>query len=113
MVWECRSDVTAGELPENFVQTGAWLTGPKTFGCFVGHNPALRDNDHPVADGIYLLKDVRRENHCLLSRHALDQGSHLVLLIGIEAVGRLVEHECGRIVEQSLREADALLEAFR
>ena len=41
-----------------------------------------------------------------------DQLAHLVLLVGIEAVGRLVHDQHLRIVQDRLREADAALEAF-
>ena len=36
-----------------------------------------------------------------------------MLLIGIETVGRLVENQYQRIVEQGLRQTDATLEALR
>ena len=42
----------------------------------------------------------------------LDERADLVLLVGVKAVGGLVEHEHGRIVEQRLGEADALLESL-
>ena len=45
--------------------------------------------------------------------HPRDQFAHLMLLVGIETVGRLVQHQHGRIMQQRLREADAALEAFR
>ena len=41
-----------------------------------------------------------------------DQRAHLVLLVGIEAVGRLVEDQHVGIVQQRLGEADAALEAL-
>ena len=48
-----------------------------------------------------------------LSRPMLaDQLAHLVLLVGVEAVGGLVEDQHFRVVENRLGEADAALEAF-
>ena len=48
-----------------------------------------------------------------LSRgHLRDQGADLVLLVGIQTVGRFVQHQHGRIVQQGLRQADTALEAL-
>ena len=48
-----------------------------------------------------------------LSRcHLRDQGAHFVLLVGVETVGRLVQHQHRRIMQQRLRQADAALESL-
>ena len=81
-------------------------------GVLVGHDLAARDDDDPVADGLRLLEDVGGEDDGLFGGHVLDEVAHLVLLVGVEAVGRLVEDQHRRIVEQRLGEADALLVAL-
>ena len=43
---------------------------------------------------------------------ARDERAHLVLLVGVEPVGRLVEDQHVGIVQQRLREPDAALEAL-
>ena len=44
--------------------------------------------------------------------HRPDQPAHLVFLVRVEAVGRLVEDQHLRVVQDRLREADAALEAL-
>ena len=87
--------------------------GPQFGGGFVCDHPALRDDDNAGADGIDFFENMRRENDGFILRHALDERAHLVLLIGVEPVRRFVEDERRRIVQQRLREADALFVAFR
>ena len=60
----------------------------------------------------HLLEDVGREDDGLLDGHVLDQVAHLVLLVRVEAVRRLVEDQHRRVVQERLREADALLVAL-
>ena len=57
-------------------------------------------------------QDVRRENHRVVARQSLDQLSHFVNLFRIETDGRFVENQNRRIVQQRLRDSDALLIAF-
>ena len=56
---------------------------------------------------------MRRENHRFFGGHVFNQAADFVFLVGIEAIGRLVEDECGRVVDQCLCEADALFVTFR
>ena len=44
---------------------------------------------------------------------ALDQLAHLVLLVGVEAVGGFVENQHLGVMQNRLGQADAALEAFR
>ena len=44
---------------------------------------------------------------------SVDQLAHLVLLVGIEAVGRLVHDQHLRVVQDRLGDGDAPLEALR
>ena len=56
---------------------------------------------------------MRADDNRLVGRHSPDQGTDLVLLIGVQPVGRLVQHQHRWIVQQGLRQANAALEAFR
>ena len=72
-----------------------------------------RRHDHDAgAERRRFREHVRREQDGPAGEPA-QQVPHLHGLHGIEADGRLVEHENGRIAEQRLRQADALSEAFR
>ena len=48
----------------------------------------------------------------LVRRERVDERAHLVFLVGIETVGRLVEDQHRRIVQQRLGQTDAALEAL-
>ncbi len=77
-----------------------------------------RDNltvidDDDVAAGLFdFRKDVRAEDDGVVAREAGDQLPGLLLLLGIEAGGGLVQNQHGRVVNDRLREADALPVAF-
>src|SRR3954469_463912 len=75
----------------------------------VGDDAAAVDDDGARAGGVYFLEDVRREDDRLVGAELLDEVPHLVLLVRIEAVGRLVHDQHIRIVDQRLREAGAVL----
>ena len=79
----------------------------------VGEDAARGDDDRAIADRVDLFEDVGRDHDDLVLRHRADQRAHLVLLVRIEAVGRLVEDQHLRVVQQRLRQADAALEALR
>ena len=83
------------------------LVGPR-----VGHHPAARDDHRPGADRLDLLEDVGRDDDRLVLGHLADQPAHAVLLVRVEAVGRLVEHQHRRVVHDRLGDADAALEAL-
>ena len=79
----------------------------------VGENLAVRDDDRAAADGLHFLEQVRRDHDDLRLRHAPDELAHLVLLVRIEAVGRLVEDQHLGVVQDRLRETDAAPIALR
>jgi hypothetical protein len=51
---------------------------------------------------------VRGENDRFLLPHSADQGSYLMLLIGIETIGRLIKDKDVGIMNDRLREAGAM-----
>ena len=53
---------------------------------------------------------MRRQQHRPLAPEIRDQAADLDPLIGIEALGRLVEHEEVRLMQDRCRQADALPE---
>jgi len=55
---------------------------------------------------------VRGEDNRLLGSHLLDEIPNLVFLVRIKPIRRLVEHEHRRVVQESLRETDALFETL-
>ena len=73
----------------------------------------LGDDDRARAHGVHFLEDMRRHDDGLVLRHRIDQAAHFVFLVRIEAVGRLVENQHGRIVHDRLGQTDAALEALR
>ena len=81
-------------------------------GLRVGHDPAAGDDDGPGADRLDLFEDVGRDHDRLVAGHLGDQLAHAVLLVRVQPVGRLVEHQHGRIVHDRLGEADPALEAL-
>jgi len=60
--------------------------------------------------GVHFLQDVRGEEDGLLLADALERGADFADLVGVEAVGRLVEHQQVRLVQQSARQGHALAE---
>src|SRR4051794_5312338 len=79
----------------------------------VGHDPAAGDHDGAGADRVDLLEDVGRDDDRLVLGHVADEAADLVLLVRVEAVGGLVQHQDRRVVEDRLGEPDAALEALR
>ena len=82
-------------------------------GRAVEHDLALVDHDRARAHRLDLLEDVRREDDRAVAAELLDELAHLELLVRVESVGRLVEDEDARVVQQRLREAGAALVALR
>ena len=58
-------------------------------------------------------KNVRGEHNRVIARQGLDQLAHLMDLLGVETNRGLIENKHRRVVEQSLRQADALFVPFR
>ena len=75
----------------------------------VGDDLAAVDDDRPRTDGVHLFQNVRRENDRLLLAHPPDQVADLVLLIRIQTIGRLVQHQDVRIMNDGLGETGARL----
>src|SRR5262249_2909155 len=74
---------------------------------------AFVDDDHAVAGHLDFGQDVRRKNDRVLPGQVFDQTADLLDLVGIESDGRLVEDDHIGVVDDGLRDADALFEAAR
>ena len=74
---------------------------------------ALADDDHLLADLLHFRQNVRAENDGVIAGEAFDQRPGFGNLLRIEARGRLIEDQHVRVVNDGLREADALPVAFR
>ena len=79
----------------------------------VRDDPPVGDDQGAGADRLHLLEDVGRDDDRLVRGHVPDERPDLELLVGVQPVGRLVEDEHVRVVQQGLRQADATLEALR
>ena len=79
----------------------------------VGDDRSAVDDDRAGADRLDLFKDVRAEDDGLLLAHPLDELADLVLLVRVEAVRRLIEHEHLGIVEDRLGKAGPVAVALR
>ena len=85
----------------------------QVFGGAVGDDPAAIDDDGAGAHGFDFFKDMGGDDDGLLRGHGLDEFADVVFLVGIEAVGGLVHHEDGRVMQNGLRNADTPLVTFR
>ena len=79
----------------------------------IGENAAMSDDDRPAAHRLDLLEQMGRNDDRLVGPHRGDDLAHLVFLVGVEPVGRLVEDQHLRIVQQRLRHPDAAPVALR
>jgi hypothetical protein len=81
----------------------------------LGGDAALVHHDDVVAGVLDVGQQVRREDQIqsLVVRDVAYELEHLVASLGIHPVGRLVEEEQVRIVDERLRELDALFHAGR
>ena len=75
----------------------------------VEHQFAAVDDDDPGADRFDLFENVGGNDDRLAFAHLPDQLAHFVLLVRVEAVGRLVQNQHRRIVQDRLREADPVM----
>ena len=73
-----------------------------------GHHLAFVDDDHLLAGLLDFRQDVGAQNDGVIAGKALDQIARLVDLLGVETRGRLVENQYVGIVNDGLRQADAL-----
>ncbi|MCZ7686445.1 MAG: hypothetical protein M5U28_49885 [Sandaracinaceae bacterium] len=78
----------------------------------VRDDAALVDDEDAPAGDLHLGEVVRRQDDRALLADLLDELADLDRLVRVEAAHRLVEDEDGRLVDQRLREADALLVAL-
>ena len=85
----------------------------EVLGRAVGDDAAAVDDHGPRAHGLHLLQDVRGDDDGLVLGHVGDELAHLVLLVGVEAVGGLVHDQHLRVVQDGLGDGDAALEALR
>ncbi len=81
-------------------------------GGALGHDPALVQDEHPVAGGLHLLQDVGGEDDRLLLAQALDELADLDDLVGVQPGGGLVQDEDLGVVDDGLGQAGALPEAL-
>lgn len=74
---------------------------------------AAVDDDHVVAGPLQLAEEVGgdQDRDAEVGVDAADQAEHLVPADGVEAVGRLVEEDQLRVVDERLGQLDALLHA--
>ena len=77
-----------------------------------GDDFAAINDDHLAAGLLHFGEDVGAEDDGVIAGETGDQLAGLTLLFRIEAGSGLIENEHGRIVNDSLGEADALPEAF-
>ena len=80
-------------------------------GAVSNDTPAV-DDERPVAHGFHFLEDMGGDDDRLVPCHLLDEQADLMLLVGIETIGRLIHDEHVRIMQDRLRQADAPLEAL-
>ena len=117
-------DALGGELPRDAVGRQRLHVGhddfPPVFWRVVSSSTASADDSRPLArmprgaQRLGIRQDVRAEEHRPpLVAKLQDQIAHLAPADGIEPGHRLVEDDELRIVDERLREADALHHAFR
>ncbi len=73
---------------------------------------AMGDHHGAGAQRRYLFENVGGNDHDLVLRQALDELAHLMFLVGVEAVGGLVEDQHTRVMENRLSQADTAFEAL-
>ena len=74
---------------------------------------AVRDDEHAVADGLYLAEDMAGQNDGVRLAQVVDEGADLDHLRRVQADGRLVQDDDLGRAQQRRRNADALAVAFR
>ena len=77
-----------------------------------GHQLAFVDDDHLLAGLLDLGQDVRAQDDGVVARQAADQITRFVDLLGIQAGRRFVENQDFRVVDDRLRQPNALPVAF-
>ncbi len=77
-----------------------------------GHQPALVDDQHLVADRLDLREDVGADDHGVVLPQVLDQRPHFDDLGRVQAHGRLVQDDDLRVADQGLGDAHPLAVAL-
>jgi len=73
----------------------------------VRQNLSMSDDQGAVADGINFLENMSLDHDNFVCRHAANQMAYIEFLIGIEPVGRFVQDQDFRVVQDRLRQANA------
>ena len=79
----------------------------------IGNKSAVGDNHRPRADSGDLFENVRRNNHDFVAGKILNKFPHMLLLVGVQAIGRFVQNQHFGVVHDCLREANPALKPFR
>ena len=103
--------VGSGDVAEELIEV-AVAFGLEFGGSAVGDNFSLVDDDRAGAGGFHFFENVGREQDCFFFPELLDEFADLVLLVGVEAVGGLVEDEDFGVVNERLRETGAVAVTF-
>lgn len=79
----------------------------------VSDDLAFVDDNRAAADRLDLFQYMGGYDDGLFRGHVVNEFAHMVLLIGVEPIGGLVENENLRVVQDRLRQPDPALVAFR
>ena len=93
--------------PENLFQFSGWVLCLQLFRRAVGDDPTTGDDNRTRANSIDLFKNMRRDDDGLLGHHVCDKAADFVFLVRVQSIGGFIQHQHRRIVQQSLRQADA------
>ena len=91
-----------------YIVSVAAQPGREVVGRVDGHDAAFVDDDDALTGLGDLGKDVRAQDDRVIAGEVLDQLPSFDDLLGVEAGGRLVEDQHVGVVDERLREADAL-----
>ncbi len=92
---------------------GTAQPGREVVGRIDRHDPSLVDDDHTVAGLRHFGQDVRAQDDRVITPQTRDQLPCLDDLFGIQPCGRLIQNQHVRVVDERLRQADALPVTFR
>ncbi len=74
--------------------------------CFIGDDAPVGDDDGARAHLVNLFQDVSGDDHQFVLAQFVDEPAHLMLLIGIQTIGGLVQDQDLRVMNQCLCQAD-------
>ena len=78
----------------------------------IGQQAALGNHHRAGTQRRDLFEDMSGNDHDLVARQPLNKLAHLMLLVGVEAVGGLIEDQHARVMQDRLGQANAALEAL-